>query len=83
MKKIMITGCVSLLILVMGMGNIALAYTAEVSYFFEGIDLDTGEIYSDPTVLVVFQGEPKDIDEILKPEDFMPGFGSSDLHSAP
>jgi hypothetical protein len=58
--------CVGLL-LVAGFGGIAEAYTAEVSYFFEGLDLDTGAVYRDPNILVVYQGQPQDITNMLKP----------------
>ncbi len=66
-KRWIITLGVSV-VLIAGIVGSADAYTASVSYFFEGIDLDTGEVYLERTVLVVFQGEPpQDIDEILKP----------------
>lgn len=66
MKKGIITICLSLLLVGLVAG-LTYAYTAEVSYFFDGLDIDTGEVYRDPSILVVLSKSSTEIDEILKP----------------
>lgn len=69
---------VLLLIILLPGGGMVYAYTAEVTYFFEGIDINTGEVYRDPTVLIIISGsDPTGIEEILRPPEWYPEFGEA------
>ncbi|GAK59691.1 receptor protein kinase [Candidatus Vecturithrix granuli] len=59
-----------------GGAGLAQAESVTLTYFFEGIDFDTGQIYHDPTILIVVQGRVKDVDTLLKPPGFAPDFPS-------
>lgn len=74
MKKSMMVICLGLL-LIGGMVGSARANSANVGFFFDGIDLDTGTVEYDRTMLVILMGET--IEELLQPEreylaDFSP-----------
>lgn len=58
------------ILLFVGFAGVAQAESVTLTYFFEGIDFDTGQIYHDPTVLIVVQGRVKDVDTLLKPPGF-------------
>ncbi len=65
MKKTMIALCFSLLLIV-GISSTACTYPAQVGMYFDGLDLDTGAVEYDRTILVVLMGET--IEELLRPE---------------
>ncbi len=75
-KCLMVIWSVSIIVAIVGSPAMqAQAYSAKVSYFFEGIDLDLGTVEVDPTILVVTMGET--IDDMLSPsssdlDDFSP-----------
>ncbi len=62
----------------MSISNMASAYTAEMSCFFDGIRLDTGETTHDPTILVMIFGKPDVIERVLMPEGDL-----SQFHATP
>ena len=66
--KVLAVVCMSMMV-IGGLAETADAYTAKVNYFYEGIDFDLGDVYADPTILLVFQGAVTDIDDMLKPPD--------------
>ena len=62
--------------LFVGGAGLAQADSVTLIYFFEGIDFDTGQVYHDPTILIVIQGRVKDVDTLLKPPNFAQEFSS-------
>lgn len=68
-KKIITIGCLSVLLICGRIGS-ADAYTAEVEYFFQGLNIDTGEVFTDPTMMIIVAGIPGDrIEKLLKPPE--------------
>ena len=55
-------------IMMASVSGMAHAYTADVSCFFEGVRLDTGETAQDPSVLVMIFGEPDEVERVLMPD---------------
>ena len=71
MKKIIVALCLSLLVLG-GIAGSVQADSAVVSYFFDGLDLDTGTVERDRTMLLLIIGEP--IEELLRPTEPLTDF---------
>lgn len=60
-------------ILVLGLPGAAFAYTAEISWYFDGVDIDTGDVYHDQYTFMILPLDP--IEDILKPpDDIMPTY---------
>ena len=85
MKKGIMLVCLSLMV-IGGTGGTAHAYglyPTTVSFFSDGLDLETGEVYQDPTVLAVVVGAGDEIERVLPPGsdliDFNP-WPEVDLH---
>lgn len=74
MRKLLVI-CFSVL-LILWITTSAYSYTANVSCFFEGVVLETGEKAQDPTILVVIFGEPEEIEQVLQPSTPMTDFAS-------
>ena len=74
MKKCVMMLCLSVM-LVSNMVSSAQADTVEAGFFFDGVDLDTGTVEYDRSILVILMGET--IEELLRPDraylaDFSP-----------
>lgn len=63
MKRVMMLLCFSLALLSLS-GNAA-AYTAEIAYYFQGLDVNTGTIYTDPMTFIILPVD--EVEQILKP----------------
>ena len=70
--------CVSFVIGLMAWSGCAHASTAEISYSFEGIALDTGEKTQDPTILVVLFSQSDAFENAALPEQCVPEIPEAD-----
>jgi len=68
MKRILIALCISVLLLGNFVGT-ANAFTVEATFYLDGVDLNLGDVYRDPTILLVSFGDPDEIQNLLKPPD--------------
>ena len=67
MKKLIVFVWIGLVV-IGGLAGSADAYTAEVQYFFQGLDIDIGKVFTDPTMIMVLVGKPANqIEQLLKP----------------
>jgi len=84
MKKLPIP-MLALVFLLFGITCDVAAYTADVSYFFDGVKLDPGAVFRDQTTLIVVFGEPEflpDIADVIRPGVPRPGDFFLDVPSA-
>ncbi len=74
------------LLLTLGIGGIAhaLEYSTSMSFFSDGLDFDTGEVFQDPTVLAIVVGSEDEVERVFRPSDVdIPDFSSDpgvDVH---
>ena len=58
------------LVVIGGLVGTADAYTAEVKYSFQGLDIDLGKVFSDPTMIMIVNGKSANqLEERLKPPE--------------
>ncbi len=75
-KYVLLVWCLGTILIFGGMPTMqTYAYSVNVSYFIDGIDLDLGVVEPDPTILVVLMGEK--IERMIEPglnylDDFRP-----------
>ncbi len=66
-KKILTVVWISVL-LIGGIAGAAHAYPVEVSYYFQGLDIQTGKVFTDPTMIMVVGAEDStQIEKVLAP----------------
>ena len=80
MKKIIIALCVSFVVLGGVVGTVW-AYSLQAEFFIDGVDLDVGEVYHDPMIVIIVYGNVDKIETLLKPSgDFIDFDPAADFH---